>query len=69
MTASGAGASSRHNIGLVIAAGMTIGTLFTLFVVPTVYSYVALSRARRRPANESANEPGHPAGAAREAAE
>jgi hydrophobe/amphiphile efflux-1 (HAE1) family protein len=69
MTASGAGAASRHNIGLVIAAGMTIGTLFTLFVVPTVYSYVALSRSRRRPANESANEPGHPAGAAREAAE
>ncbi|MCF7980376.1 MAG: multidrug efflux RND transporter permease subunit [Pseudomonadales bacterium] len=39
--ASGAGAVSRHNIGLVIATGMTVGTLFTLFVVPVVYSYVA----------------------------
>lgn len=39
--ASGAGAVSRFNIGLVIAAGMTVGTLFTLFVVPMVYSYVA----------------------------
>lgn len=39
--ASGAGAVSRFNIGLVIATGMTVGTLFTLFVVPVVYSYVA----------------------------
>ena len=39
--ATGAGAVSRHNIGLVIATGMTVGTLFTLFVVPVVYSYVA----------------------------
>ena len=39
--ASGAGAVSRFNIGLVIASGMTVGTLFTLFVVPVVYSYVA----------------------------
>ncbi len=40
--ASGAGAVSRHDIGLVIATGMTIGTLFTLFVVPTMYSYLAV---------------------------
>ncbi len=39
--ASGAGAVSRFNIGLVIATGMTVGTLFTLFVVPVVYSYIA----------------------------
>ena len=39
--ASGAGAVSRYNIGLVIATGMTIGTLFTLFVVPVMYSYLA----------------------------
>lgn len=35
--ASGAGAASRTSIGLVIVGGMTIGTLFTLFVIPCVY--------------------------------
>ncbi len=35
--ASGAGAASRYAIGLVIAAGLAIGTMFTLFVVPGVY--------------------------------
>ena len=37
ITASGAGAASRFAIGLVIATGMTIGTLFTLFIVPGMY--------------------------------
>jgi multidrug efflux pump len=35
--ASGAGAASRYNMGLVIASGLSIGTLFTLFVVPAMY--------------------------------
>ena len=35
--ATGAGAASRFNMGLVIATGLAIGTLFTLFVVPAVY--------------------------------
>jgi multidrug efflux pump len=35
--ASGAGAAARFNLGLVIATGLSIGTLFTLFVVPSVY--------------------------------
>lgn len=35
--ASGAGAVSRYNVGVVIAAGIAIGTLFTLFVVPAMY--------------------------------
>jgi multidrug efflux pump len=35
--ASGAGAAGRHDMGLVIFAGLSIGTLFTLFVVPAVY--------------------------------
>ncbi len=39
--ASGAGAVSRFNIGLVITSGMTIGTLFTLFVVPVMYTVLA----------------------------
>ncbi|MEE8306494.1 MAG: efflux RND transporter permease subunit, partial [Gammaproteobacteria bacterium] len=38
---SGAGASARYAIGLVVASGMTVGTVFTLFVVPAVYTYVA----------------------------
>ncbi|HEV2332679.1 MAG TPA: efflux RND transporter permease subunit, partial [Gammaproteobacteria bacterium] len=41
LIASGAGAASRRDIGIVIAAGMTIGTLFTLFVVPTMYTFFA----------------------------
>ena len=39
--ASGAGATSRRDIGIVIAMGMTIGTMFTLFVVPTMYTFFA----------------------------
>jgi len=45
LIASGAGAISRYNIGLVIATGMSIGTLFTIFVVPAVY--LALGRDHR----------------------
>jgi len=41
--ASGAGAVSRFDIGLVIATGMSVGTLFTLFVLPAVYSLIARS--------------------------
>ena len=39
--ASGAGAESRHQIGWVIVGGMMVGTLFTLFVVPTAYTLLA----------------------------
>lgn len=39
--ATGAGAESRYNIGLVIATGISIGTLFTLFVVPAMYMILA----------------------------
>ena len=39
--ASGAGAESRQDIGLVIVGGLLVGTLFTLFVIPAVYTYVA----------------------------
>ncbi|MGE3831076.1 MAG: efflux RND transporter permease subunit [Parvibaculaceae bacterium] len=44
LLAHGAGAKSRFDIGLVIAAGMTIGTLFTLFITPIVYTYLARDR-------------------------
>ena len=36
----GAGAESRQQLGWVIVGGMTFGTLLTLFVIPTVYSYL-----------------------------
>ncbi len=39
--ATGAGAASRFSMGLVIATGMTLGTAFTLFVLPAMYLYLA----------------------------
>ena len=44
--AAGAGAESRQDIGIVIVGGLLIGTLFTLFVIPVVYTYLA---RRERP--------------------
>ncbi|MBO3275015.1 multidrug efflux RND transporter permease subunit [Pseudomonas schmalbachii] len=41
LIATGAGAVSRFDIGIVIATGMSIGTLFTLFVLPCVYTLLA----------------------------
>ncbi len=49
--ASGAGAKSRFSIGVVIAAGMTIGTIFTLFVTPAVYTLIARDHSRGRVAS------------------
>ncbi|MFW5815430.1 MAG: efflux RND transporter permease subunit [Wenzhouxiangella sp.] len=50
LIAAGPGAGSRFAIGLVIASGMTIGTAFTLFVVPAIYLYLARDRSVGRPA-------------------
>jgi multidrug efflux pump len=47
LIASGAGAVSRFDMGLVIASGLSIGTLFTLFVVPAVYLMIAADHSRR----------------------
>jgi multidrug efflux pump len=44
--ASGAGAAARFSMGLVIAAGMSIGTVFTLFVVPMFYTFIAKKTVR-----------------------
>jgi multidrug efflux pump len=49
----GAGAAARNSIGLVLVGGMFIGTLFTLFVVPSIYMLVARDHTRdllRQPA-------------------
>jgi multidrug efflux pump len=57
----GAGAVARNSIGIVLVGGMTIGTLFTLFVVPSVYvllakdhhaERVSLGGARTEPSEE-----------------
>ena len=50
--ASGAGALSRFAMGVVIASGIAIGTLFTLFVVPAVYVMIAGDHSQ---AHENAN--------------
>jgi multidrug efflux pump len=44
LIATGPGAESRFAIGLVLGAGMAIGTVFTLFVVPALYTVVAQER-------------------------
>ena len=45
LIASGAGAQARISICIVITFGMLVGTLFTLFVVPVIYSVVARRRS------------------------
>jgi multidrug efflux pump len=42
----GAGAAARNSIGLVLVGGMFIGTLFTLFVVPSIYMLIARDHGR-----------------------
>ncbi|PYP25296.1 MAG: multidrug efflux protein, partial [Gemmatimonadetes bacterium] len=51
--ATGPGSAARNSIGTVLVAGMTVGTLFTLFVVPVFYSLIA---AEHRPDTEAAIE-------------
>jgi multidrug efflux pump len=48
----GAGAAARNSIGLVLVGGMFIGTLFTLFVVPSIYMLVAKDHAKDIAATE-----------------
>jgi multidrug efflux pump len=45
---SGPGAGARNSIGVVLVGGMTIGTLFTLFVVPSVYVLIARDHSKER---------------------
>jgi len=54
LLASGAGALSRFNMGLVIASGISIGTLFTLFVVPAAYLILAADHHRLKVEEEDA---------------
>jgi hydrophobe/amphiphile efflux-1 (HAE1) family protein len=52
--ASGAGAHSRFDMGLVIAAGMAVGTCFTLFVTPAIYTLLARDHAAEAGAAKAA---------------
>ena len=48
----GAGAAARNSIGLVLVGGMAIGSLFTLFVIPSIYMLVAKDHLKERPVVE-----------------
>ncbi|NLC62074.1 MAG: MMPL family transporter, partial [Gammaproteobacteria bacterium] len=61
LLASGPGAAARFAIGMTIAAGMTIGTAFTLFVLPAFYLFLARDHSHDRgPVPEGAAEPAGP---------
>ncbi|MEM9696435.1 MAG: efflux RND transporter permease subunit, partial [Myxococcota bacterium] len=51
---SGPGAAARNSIGVVLVGGMAIGTLFTLFVVPSVYMLFAKDRSAAPEADDDA---------------
>jgi multidrug efflux pump len=54
LLAKGPGAASRFSMGVVIASGMTIGTMFTLFVLPAFYLYLARDHAHDADADAKA---------------
>ncbi|HJR72416.1 MAG TPA: efflux RND transporter permease subunit [Luteimonas sp.] len=54
LIATGPGAASRFSMGVVIASGMTIGTAFTLFVLPAFYLYLARDHAHDRDREKAA---------------
>ena len=54
LMASGPGAAARFSMGTVIASGMTIGTAFTLFVLPAFYLYLARDHAQDKPEGDTA---------------
>jgi len=56
--ATGAGAESRQDIGWVIVGGLLVGTFFTLFVIPVIYTYLARGGPRVVAVDGDAGEPG-----------
>lgn len=61
---SGPGAEARNSIGIVLVAGMVVGTLFTLFIVPVFYTLIATDHQPEELA-ETAGDEALPAGIAR----
>jgi len=59
--ASGAGAAGRCAMGIVIFSGLSIGTLFTLFVVPAMYAFLAAEHVQPLEAGPSAGRSEAPA--------
>jgi multidrug efflux pump len=53
----GAGAAARNNIGIVLVTGMTIGTIFTLFIVPSIYLLLASPKKKHSITEETVNAP------------
>jgi multidrug efflux pump len=62
--ASGAGAVSRYNMGLIIATGLSIGALFSLYVVPVLYTYIGHERTHSPEPPPEGSEGGHHPGLA-----
>ncbi len=63
VVASGAGAAGRHAMGLVIFTGLSIGTLFTLFVVPAMYLFLSgQHKAEPQAAAHGGSAPAHATG-------
>jgi multidrug efflux pump len=62
--ATGPGAGARNSIGIMLVSGMIIGTLFTLFVVPSIYMLVAKTHSRSVEEHTESEETLEPAGAA-----
>jgi multidrug efflux pump len=54
--ATGPGAGARNSIGIMLVSGMVIGTVFTLFVVPSIYMLVARTRVALVPEQDSEGE-------------
>ena len=54
VVATGTGAVARFSMGMVISSGLSIGTLFTLFVVPSFYLMLAADHSRRHEATPAA---------------
>jgi multidrug efflux pump len=61
VTATGAGAVSRFQMGVVIASGLSIGTLFTLFVVPAMYIFIGADHGHEGRAPRAAASTAAPA--------
>jgi len=53
--ARGPGAGARNSIGIMLVTGMIIGTMFTLFVVPSIYVLVAKRHTAAERASEEEN--------------
>jgi len=51
--ATGPGAGARNSIGIMLVSGMIIGTVFTLFVVPSIYVLLARTRTALVPAEQA----------------